>query len=75
MNARNAQLNKDNTLITTLLAATMLTVASGVLANHAPAVTKSEVVRMEPIVITAKRGADIKLDTIVVTAPRVSRVA
>ncbi|MBL8521491.1 MAG: hypothetical protein JNK75_12610 [Betaproteobacteria bacterium] len=75
MNTRTAQLNKDNTLITTLLAATLLSVASGVLANHAPAATKTEVVRMEPIVVTAKRGADVKLETIVVTAPRLTRLA
>lgn len=75
MNTRYTPLNKDNSLITALLAATMLTVASGVLANHAPAVTKTEVVHMEPIVVTAKRGADVKFDTIVVTAPRINRLA
>ena len=82
MNARtyrfNKGLNKDSTLISALIGATLIAIASGAVSNGALASDTAldpaaDVIRMEPIVVSAKRGADEKLDTIVVTASRMAR--
>lgn len=79
MNARNlsSRINKDNTLISTLIAATLIVVASGAasngaFANHAAEAFPLEMQRMEPIVVTARRGAAVKLETVTITASRIS---
>jgi Rieske Fe-S protein len=81
MNARsfrfNKGLNKDSTLISALIGATLIAIASGAVSNGAFASDTAldpaaETIRMEPIVVTAKRGADVKLDTVVVTASRIT---
>ena len=77
MNARTIRFNKDNTLISALIGATLIAIASGAVSNGAFASDTAldptaEAIRMEPIVVTAKRGADVKLDTVVVTASRIA---
>lgn len=67
--------NKDNIALSTLLAAGLFFLASGVVSGN-PAVTshvaQADVQKLETVVVTASRAPDARLDTILVTAPRVS---
>lgn len=64
--------NKDNIATATLVAVTLFALASGLFnSNTAEAARATNAVqKMAPIVVTASRGADFKLDTIYVTASR-----
>jgi hypothetical protein len=69
---------KDNVASAVLLAATFATLVGGIVASSAAqaANTKSDVQKMETIVVTASRIEQIaRLDTIVVTASRHVEVA
>ncbi|MEO8101124.1 MAG: hypothetical protein ABI790_01270 [Betaproteobacteria bacterium] len=69
----NIRSNKDNIASATILAVCLFALASGALtsspaaANHA---TEVAVQVLDPIVVTASRGPDATLDTIVVSASR-----
>lgn len=72
MKTEFVQSNKDNIATSALVAITLLALMSGVF-NSSPAQANrpaDAVQKMDPIVVTALRGADIKLDTIVVTTSR-----
>jgi hypothetical protein len=74
MKTRFATSNQDTFATTTLLAAAIFAVAGGAFANSVSAkAAPMEIQRLEAVVVTAKRMADVKLDTIVVTAPRLIR--
>lgn len=66
--------NKDNIASLTLIAASLFALACGLFtSNQADAVPSAHpgpVQKLETIVVTASRHADIKLDAIVVTASR-----
>ena len=59
----------DNVATSIILAAGLLAAATGVFAKPA-AVSQPAVQRMDTIVVTAKRGVDTRLVTIVVRASR-----
>ena len=65
--------NKDNIGIATILAVSLLAVASGVFASK-PAVaydaTPTAIQKLDTIIVTAPRAPDTTLETIVVTASR-----
>ena len=63
--------NKDNVAITTLIAAGLLILASGLFnSNAAAAIDTVAVQKLDTIVVTASRAPDTILDTMVVTASR-----
>jgi hypothetical protein len=65
--------NKDNIANTTVLAAAALAIVSGLFTGNADAAQAVPAVqKMEAIVVTAKRLPAPKLDTIIVTAPRIA---
>ncbi len=65
--------SKDNVANITVLAAAALAIASGLFTGNADAAQPAQAVqKMEAIVVTAKRLPAPKLDTIVVTAPRIA---
>ena len=70
--------NKDNIATAALVAVSLFALASGVFTSS-PAAANHEtdlaVQQLEAIVVTASRGPDATLDTIVVTAPRKLRHA
>ena len=61
--------NKDNIAISTILAASLFAIASG-LYNSNAAVATEAVQKLDTIVVTASRAPDAILDTMVVTASR-----
>ena len=63
--------NKDNVAIATLIAAGLFALASGLFSSNAAVASQAVAVqKLEPIVVTASRAPDVRLDTIVVTASR-----
>ena len=63
--------NKDNVAIATLIAAGLFVLASGLFNSNAAVASQAVAVqKLEPIVVTASRAPDVRLDTIVVTASR-----
>lgn len=64
--------SKDNIANISVLAAAALAIASGLFTGNADAAPTQAVQKMEAIVVTAKRLPAPKLDTIVVTAPRIA---
>ena len=67
--------NKDNIASVTLIAITLFALAGGLVASNdadatAPLATPGPVQRMETIVVTASRHADVRLGALVVTASR-----
>ena len=63
--------NKDNIGITTLIAVSLFTLASGVFNNNQTVAKQAVAVqKLDTIVVTASRTPDAILDTMVVTASR-----
>ena len=63
--------NKDNVAITTLIAAGLFVLASGLFSSNAAVASQAVAVqKLDSIVVTASRAPDVRLDTIVVTASR-----
>lgn len=63
--------NKDNVAITTVIAAGLLILASGLFSNNAAVAIQ----KLDTIVVTASRSPDAVLDTMIVTASRKARSA
>ena len=63
--------NKDNVAITTVIAAGLLILASGLFSSNAAVANKTvDVQKLDTIVVTASRSPDAVLDTMLVTASR-----
>lgn len=63
--------NKDNIAITTLIAAGLFAIASGLFSSNAAVANDAATVqRLDTIIVTASRAPDAILDTMVVTASR-----
>ena len=63
--------NKDNVAITTLIAAGLFVLASGLFSSNAAVASQAVAIqKLDTIVVTASRAPDVRLDTIVVTASR-----
>ena len=64
--------NKDNIATVALVTITLFALASGVFNSNAAEAARpaNAVQKMAPIVVTASRSADLKLDTIYVVASR-----
>lgn len=63
--------NKDNVAITTLIAAGLFVLASGLFSSNAAVASQAVAAqKLDTIVVTASRAPDVRLDTIVVTASR-----
>ena len=63
--------NKDNIAISTLIAAGLFVLASGLFSSNAVIAHEAVAVqKLETIVVTASRAPDAVLDTMIVTAPR-----
>ena len=63
--------NKDNVAITTVIAAGLLILASGLFSSNAAVANKTVAVqKLDTIVVTASRSPDAVLDTMIVTASR-----
>jgi hypothetical protein len=75
MNYRMNPVSKDSLLCAALISATLLATAGSAVAEVGTDRAPLEVQSLDPVVVTARRGADVKLETIVVTAPRLQRAA
>lgn len=63
--------NKDNVAITTVIAAGLLILASGLFSSNAAVANETvDVQKLDTIVVTASRSPDAVLDTMIVTASR-----
>jgi hypothetical protein len=63
--------NKDNIAISTLIAAGLFVLASGLFSSNAVIAHEAVAVqKLETIVVTASRAPDAVLDTMIVTASR-----
>ena len=63
--------NKDNVAITTVIAAGLLILASGLFSSNAAVANNVVAVqKLDTIVVTASRSPDAVLDTMIVTASR-----
>ena len=63
--------NKDNIAITTVIAAGLLILASGLFSSNAAVANNAVAVqKLDTIIVTASRSPDTVLDTMVVTASR-----
>lgn len=71
MKSRINSLAKDNLFCAVMLSAALFATAGSALAGNTPAAATAEIQRLDPIVVTARRGADVTLERVVITAPRV----
>ena len=63
--------NKDNVAITTVIAAGLFVLASGLFSNNTPVANETVAVqKLDTILVTASRSPDAILDTMIVTASR-----
>ena len=63
--------NKDNVAITTVIAAGLLILASGLFSSNAAVANEAVAIqKLDTIVVTASRSPDAVFDTMVVTASR-----
>ena len=63
--------NKDNLAISTILAVSLVALASGLFNNNVAVASQAVAVqKLDTIVVTASRAPDAVLDTMVVTASR-----
>ena len=68
--------NKDNVAITTVIAAGLLILASGLFSNNAAVANEAVAIqKLDTIVVTASRSPDAVLETMIVTASRKARSA